>query len=72
MSNKSMVCDDWIEVPLGTLTLNEMCDVCVLLHGDTAERKLIVQPESRIDVSSVDVIINYGEQSKVNANLSSL
>jgi hypothetical protein len=70
--NKSLVCDDWINVPLGILMLIRMCAACVLVHDAASDRKLLVQPESKIDVPSGVAIVNDGIQSKVNANLSNL
>jgi hypothetical protein len=50
------------------LTLSGMCDDCLLVHGDYADRELLVHPESKITVSSVVAIISDGVQSKVNGN----
>jgi hypothetical protein len=36
VNNKSHVCDDWIDVPLGILTLSGMCSAFLLVHGDVA------------------------------------
>ena len=66
-SNKSHVCDDWIVVPLGMLTHSGMCAACLLLHGAVADKKLLVQPESRIAVSFCAASLNDGVQSKVKA-----
>jgi hypothetical protein len=68
VSNKSHMCDDWIDVPLGMLTLSRMCAARLLVHGAVADKKLLVQPESRIAVSSVAAVNMVGVQSKVNAN----
>jgi hypothetical protein len=67
-NNKVCVCDDWIDVPLGMLTSSVMCAAYLLVHGTVTEKKLIVHPESRIDVSSVSAVNNYGMQSKVRTN----
>jgi hypothetical protein len=37
------------------------------MHGAEAEKKLLVHPESRIDVSSVGALVVAGVQSKDNA-----
>jgi hypothetical protein len=66
-SNKSHECDDWIIVPLGMLTLSGTCASCLLLHGAVADKKLLVQPESRIAVSFVVTSVNDGVQSKDSA-----
>jgi hypothetical protein len=63
-SNKSHVCDDLIVVPLGMLTFSGMCASCLFLHGAVADKKLLVQPESRIAVSFVVTSVKYGVQSK--------
>jgi hypothetical protein len=55
-------------VSLGILTFSGMCDVCLLVPGAAADKKFLVQPESRIAVASVTFIINEGVQSKVNTN----
>jgi hypothetical protein len=62
------VCDDWIDVPLGMLTLGGMCDACLLVHGAVADKKLLLNLESSITVSSVVAVNMVGVQSKVNAN----
>jgi hypothetical protein len=62
------VCDDWINVPSGTLTLSGMYAACLLVNGDVADKKLIVHMESSIAVSSVVDVNIIGVQSKVNAN----
>jgi hypothetical protein len=67
VSNKSNVCDDWIVVPLGMLTLSGMCAACLLLHGAVADKKLLVHPESRIAVSFVVPKVKDGVQSKDSA-----
>jgi hypothetical protein len=61
------VCDDWIVVPLGIFTLSGMYAACLSLHGAAADRKLLVHPESRINVSSVSAFVVVGVQSKDNA-----
>jgi hypothetical protein len=62
------VCDDYIDVPLGMLTLSGMCAAHLLVHGDVADKKIIAQLESSIAVSSVVAVKMVGVQSKVNAN----
>jgi hypothetical protein len=37
VSNKSHVCDNWIDVQLGMFTLNGMCAACLLVHGAVAD-----------------------------------
>jgi hypothetical protein len=64
VSNKLHVCDDWIIVPLGMLTLSGTCTACLSLHGAAADKKLLVQPESRIAVSFVVTLVKDGVQSK--------
>jgi hypothetical protein len=54
------------------LTLSGTCASCVLLHGAVADKKLLVQPESIIDVSFVVTSVNYGVQSKDSAKLFNL
>jgi hypothetical protein len=49
------------------LTLSGMCASCLLLHGAVADKKLLVQPESRIAVSLVATSLNDGVQTKVSA-----
>jgi hypothetical protein len=49
------------------LALSRMCAACLLLHGAAADKKLLVHPESRIDVSSVVAFEVAGVQSKDNA-----
>jgi hypothetical protein len=66
------VCDDWIDVPLGILTLSGMCAAYLLVYGAVADKKLLVHPESSIALSSVVDVNMVGVQSKVNSNLSSL
>jgi hypothetical protein len=66
VNNKLHVCDDCIVVPLGIFTLSGMCAACLSLHGAAAEKKLLVQPESRIAVSSVCAFVVDGVQSKDN------
>jgi hypothetical protein len=68
VSNKSHVCDDWIDVPLGMFTFSGMCDVCFMVHGDVADRKILVHPESILSVPSAASVKIVGVQSKVNAN----
>jgi hypothetical protein len=63
-SNKSHVCDDWIVVPLGMLTLSGTCASCLLLHGAVADKKLLVQQESRTAVSFVVTSVKDWVQSK--------
>jgi hypothetical protein len=46
------------------LTLSGMCASCLLLHGAVADKKMLVQPESRIAVSFVVTSVNDGVQSK--------
>jgi hypothetical protein len=48
-------------------TLSGTCAACLSLHGAAADKKFIVHPESRIDVSSVVVFEVLGVQSKDNA-----
>jgi hypothetical protein len=60
--------DDWIDVPLGILTLSVKCAACLMVHGAVADNKLLVHPESSISVSSVVDVNMVGVQSKVNAN----
>jgi hypothetical protein len=64
----SHVCDNWIDVPLGMLTLSGMCATYLLVHGAVADKKLLVHMESSIAVSSVVAVDMVGVQSKVNAN----
>jgi hypothetical protein len=65
--NKSHVCDDWIVLRLGMLTLSGTCAVCLLLHGAVADKKLLMHPESRIAVSLVVTLVKDGVQSKDSA-----
>jgi hypothetical protein len=44
-----------------------MCAACLSLHGAAADKKFLVQPESRIAVSSVGAFVVDGVQSKDNA-----
>jgi hypothetical protein len=37
------------------------------MHGAAADKKLLVHPESRSDVSSVGAFLGVGEKSKDNA-----
>jgi hypothetical protein len=55
-------------MPLDIFMLSGMCAACLLMHGDVAGTKLLVQPESKIYALSVVAIINDGVQSQVNAN----
>jgi hypothetical protein len=66
-SNKSHVCDDWIVVPLGMLILSGTCASCLSLHGAVADKKMLVQPESKIAVSFVVTLVKDGVQSKDSA-----
>jgi hypothetical protein len=63
-SNKLQVCDDWIVVPLGMVSLSGTCAACLLLHGAEADKKLLVHPESRISVSFVVTSVKDGVQYK--------
>jgi hypothetical protein len=54
-------------VPLGMFTLSGTCAACLSLHGAAADKKLLVNPESRIAVSSVGALVVVGVQSKDNA-----
>jgi hypothetical protein len=54
-------------VPLGMFTLSGTCADCLSLHGSAADKKLLVQPESIIAVSSVGAFVVVGVQSKDNA-----
>jgi hypothetical protein len=49
------------------LTLSGMCASCLLLHGAVADKNLLVQTDSRIDVSFVVTLVNDGVQSKDSA-----
>jgi hypothetical protein len=51
-------------VPLCMFTLIGMCAVCLLVHGDVANNKLLVHLESSIDVSSDVAVKLFGVQSK--------
>jgi hypothetical protein len=64
VSNRLHLCDDWIIVPLGMLTLSGTCAACLSEHGAVADKKLLVHPESRIAVSFVVTLVNDGVQSK--------
>jgi hypothetical protein len=64
VSDKLHVCDDWIVVPLGMLTLSGTCAACLSLHGEVADKKMLVHPESRIAVSCVVTSVKDGVQSK--------
>jgi hypothetical protein len=63
-SYKSHVCDDWIVVPLGMLTLSGTCAACLLLHGAVADKKMMVHPESIIAVSFVVTSVTDDVQSQ--------
>jgi hypothetical protein len=67
VGNKLHVCDDWIVVPLGMLTLSRMCATCLLMHGAVADKKMLVQAESRIAVSFGVTSVKDGVQSKDSA-----
>jgi hypothetical protein len=54
-------------VPLGMFTLSGTCAACLSLHGEAADKKLSVHPESRIAVSSVVALEVGGVKSKDNA-----
>jgi uncharacterized protein (AIM24 family) len=45
-------------------TLSGTCAACLSLHGAVADKKLIVHPESIVDVSSVVALERDGVQSK--------
>jgi hypothetical protein len=49
------------------LTLSGTCASCLLLHGAVADKKMMVQPESRIAVSFVVTSLNDGLQYKYSA-----
>jgi hypothetical protein len=55
-------------VPLGILTFSGFCDVYLLVHGAADGKKLILQPESSIDVLSVAKVNTNGVHSKIKAN----
>jgi hypothetical protein len=55
------MCDD------GMLTLSGTCASCLLLHGAVADKKMLQQPESRIDVSFVVTSLNDGVPSNDSA-----
>jgi hypothetical protein len=42
------------------LTLSGTCAACLLLHGAVADKKLLVEPESRNVVSFVATLLNDG------------
>jgi hypothetical protein len=67
VSNRLHVFDDWIVVPLGMLTLSGTCAACLSLHGAADDKKLVVHPESRIDVSFVVTSVKDGVHSKDSA-----
>jgi hypothetical protein len=67
VSNRLHVCDDWIVVPLGMLTLSGTCAACLSLHGAAAAKKMLVHPESRIAVSFVVTLVKDGVHSKDSA-----
>jgi hypothetical protein len=52
---------------LGIFTLSGTCAACLSLHGAVADKKLLVQPESRISVLSFITLGKGGVQSKDNA-----
>jgi hypothetical protein len=54
-------------VPLGMFTLSGTWAACLSLHGASADKKLLVHPESRIAVSFVGALVVVGVQSKDNA-----
>jgi hypothetical protein len=64
VSIRSDVCDDWIVVLLGMLTLSGMCAACLSLRGAAAEKKLLVHPASRIAASFFVTSVKDGVQSK--------
>jgi hypothetical protein len=41
VSKKSIVCDDWIDVPLDMFTFSVMCAVCLLVHGNVTDKKYL-------------------------------
>jgi hypothetical protein len=47
--------------------LSGMCAACLSLQEAAADKKFLVQPESRIDVSSIGEFVVAGVQSKDNA-----
>jgi hypothetical protein len=49
------------------LTLSGTCASCLLLHGAVADKKMLVQPGSIIDVSFVVTSVKDGLQSKYSA-----
>jgi hypothetical protein len=55
-------------MPLGMLTCNGTRAARLFMHGAAADKKLLVQPESSIDVSFIDTYNVGGVQSKVKAN----
>jgi hypothetical protein len=55
------------EVLTGMFTLSGTCAACLSLHGAAEDKKLMVQPESRIAVLSVGAFVVVGVQSKDNA-----
>jgi hypothetical protein len=48
-------------------TLSRKCAACLSLHGAAADKKLLVQPESRIAVSFGVTAVKDGVQSKDSA-----
>jgi hypothetical protein len=48
-------------------TLSGTCAACLSLHGAANDKKLLVHPESRIDVLSVLALEVVGVQSKDSA-----
>jgi hypothetical protein len=67
VSTKLHVCDDWIVVPLGMLTLSGTCAACLSLHRAVADKKMLVHLEYRIAVSFVATWVKDGVQSKDSA-----
>jgi hypothetical protein len=51
---------------LGMLTLSGTYAACLSQHGAAADKKLLVQPESKIAVLSVGAFVVVGAQSKDN------
>jgi hypothetical protein len=52
--------------------LSGTCAASFSLHGAAADKKLLVQPESRIDVPSVGAFVVVGVQSKDKVKFSTL
>jgi hypothetical protein len=59
--------DDCMVVPLGMFTCNSTCAEHLFMHSAVADIKMLVQPESSIDVSFIDIEDVGGVQSKVKA-----